>query len=332
MKKYLFIALAAAAMTSCSQDEVMEMNQEAIAFGGGFVENATRATDIGYKASNLNAFTLYGTVTNGADATKTVLLYNGENVSTTGGIVEDKVWTGYSTHYWIAGADYKFAAVVDASQINKNSIGMPETLIYNLADQKDMLYNLVTRKNNTELDEFQFNHLVSKVFFTFATTMAANSDYKYKVKDVEIYAGLATTGTYTCATNTWSIEGKATTSNSSTDDNIKFGDICGNGDTEDQNKTTCTPAYLTTEGLTSHNAKFVIPGKQNIYVRYTVELYLKDTLIKSETKTTAEAIEVTFEPNHVYNIKGELGINTPIQFSVSTLGGWDSEIQNVEVQ
>ena len=56
MKKYLFIALAAAAMTSCSQDEVMDAIQgEEIKFSNAFVENATRATDPTYGAVPLKS-------------------------------------------------------------------------------------------------------------------------------------------------------------------------------------------------------------------------------------------------------------------------------------
>ena len=114
MKKYLFIALAAAALTSCSSDDTLDVIQgEAIAFGGGFIENATRATTIGYTSDNLKEFTLYGTVTNSGNANNTVLLYNAEKVT---GTVGANLWTGYSTHYWIDGANYKFAAVVDASK------------------------------------------------------------------------------------------------------------------------------------------------------------------------------------------------------------------------
>ena len=68
MKK-LFIAIAAlAAMTSCSQDEVMEVAQkQAISFGNAFVGNSTRAAnDPSYGTSNsLKAFNVWGTVAAG---------------------------------------------------------------------------------------------------------------------------------------------------------------------------------------------------------------------------------------------------------------------------
>ena len=52
MKKFLFLAIAATAFASCSQDEVMEVAQkQAISFGEAFVGNATRSIDPSYGTS-----------------------------------------------------------------------------------------------------------------------------------------------------------------------------------------------------------------------------------------------------------------------------------------
>ena len=62
MKKYLYIALAAAALTGCSSDEAIEMvEKKAIAFDNVFVNNATRATDL--NKDNMEDFSVYGSVT-----------------------------------------------------------------------------------------------------------------------------------------------------------------------------------------------------------------------------------------------------------------------------
>ena len=58
MKKYISMALAAMALVSCSNDEFLEINQEAISFGEAFVDNATRAYDPSYGA-NANALTQF---------------------------------------------------------------------------------------------------------------------------------------------------------------------------------------------------------------------------------------------------------------------------------
>ena len=78
MKKFLFLAIAAAAMTSCSQDEVMEVaEKQAISFGNAFVGNVTRAaTDKTYSNTNLiNTFKVYGTVTGTTGANGTAYIF-----------------------------------------------------------------------------------------------------------------------------------------------------------------------------------------------------------------------------------------------------------------
>ena len=61
MKKYLYIALAAAALTSCSSDEAIEMvEKRAIGFDNVFVNNATRATDL--NKDNITEFGVYASV------------------------------------------------------------------------------------------------------------------------------------------------------------------------------------------------------------------------------------------------------------------------------
>ena len=58
MKKSLFImALGAIALTSCSQDEVLEVKQDAIAFSA-ITENASRAT----ASTTLDKFKVYAYV------------------------------------------------------------------------------------------------------------------------------------------------------------------------------------------------------------------------------------------------------------------------------
>ena len=68
MKKYLYIAIAAATLASCSQDEVMEVaEKEAITFGNVFVGKSTRAAeDPSYsnKDNVIKSFQLFGTVNN----------------------------------------------------------------------------------------------------------------------------------------------------------------------------------------------------------------------------------------------------------------------------
>ena len=69
MKKILFAVFALAALASCTNNEVIELNQQAIAFGDVFVDNATRA-DYSQAGKLVGSFKVYGTAND-------VLIYNG---------------------------------------------------------------------------------------------------------------------------------------------------------------------------------------------------------------------------------------------------------------
>ena len=135
MKKTLIAILALAAVAACNKAEVIESNPgEAIEFGDAFVDNATKAD---YSSTDITAFNVYGTVND-------VNIYNATPV-TKGTAEYGNAWTCGVTQYWIEGAAYKFAAVVDADKVNVDANGMPTSLEYAAVGQKDMLYKYVER-------------------------------------------------------------------------------------------------------------------------------------------------------------------------------------------
>ena len=96
MKKLFTILAVAAAVVACQKNETIALdNGEAIAFGNAFVENSVRAD---YSATDLQGFTLYGTVNN-------VNIYNGVAV-TKGTANYGDAWTCPVQQYWIEGAAY----------------------------------------------------------------------------------------------------------------------------------------------------------------------------------------------------------------------------------
>ena len=131
MKKLFVSIIAIAALAACAKEELVSVNQEAIEFGGPFVENATRATDKSYSGDKaLTAFNLYGTV---ASTNGIINIYNGCEVT---GTVGTAVWTCPVNQYWIAGATYAFAAVADGTVATTDTNGMPLTLTCNTRNYK----------------------------------------------------------------------------------------------------------------------------------------------------------------------------------------------------
>ena len=63
MKKIFIAIVALAAATACSNDELVSVNQEAIAFDNAFINNSVRSVaDPSLTASTLNDFAVFGFV------------------------------------------------------------------------------------------------------------------------------------------------------------------------------------------------------------------------------------------------------------------------------
>lgn len=327
MKK-LFIAIAAlAAMTSCSQDEVMEVAQkEAIAFNNGFINNATRAIDPSVNNTTVSQFNVWGTVTaEGGTATTAIF----ENTNVTGTAGTGNTWDTEVTQYWIAGAKYNFAGLINAGTVTLGNDKLPSTVTFtqDYTAEKDLLYarseeNIVGQATGNSAVPMTFDHMLSKVGFKITNNNAASSGYTYKVTDIKITSALATTGTATIASNsgnntfTWA-------SQSGSYSNLVFGNAVA------QNETTvnANAAEITeTATMYSNNEHLLIPNTYNTFeVQFTLETIVNDTSIKTnEVITKSAAAAVTFAPKTYYMINIGLQAGEPIQFTVTETETWSS--------
>ena len=314
MKKYLYIALAAAALTSCSSDDTLDVQKEAIAFGDAFVENGTRAaTDPSYGPQNeIKSFTVYGTV-------EGVNIFNGATV-TKGDAEYGAAWSCPVTQYWVDDADYEFAAVVGATKTNcDNTTKMPTSLEYTASNQTDMLYQKVTTTGqpttNGGLVAFTFNHLLAKAKFTFTNTtdhssVQTGTTYTYDITNLQI------TNTYGSAvynvTSGWDVTNSSAVA-------TEFGSITAlaNG----------TPQECAAE-------KLLIPGLTSVTVSFKYVIKVNDTKIyETENPVTATAtIEGGIKANNAYNFNVSLGLNNKIEFTVTAAPAWVTPTNDVTVQ
>lgn len=192
MKKNLFLlGLAVAAMTSCTNDEVVEVNQstqKAIEFES-FVNKGARAVTPTTDA-NLKKFYVWGYYGTG------IPVFTNEEVTKVGeDPASESVWNHTTTQYWTQNI-YYFAAYADGS----NGVSFPasdennetvlntnladETLTinnYTVDDTKDLIADVVkvdnTRFGHTTVG-FDFKHLLSKIQFQIKNTSA---DYKMRI-------------------------------------------------------------------------------------------------------------------------------------------------------
>ena len=311
MKKVIFALAAVVALAACSKEQTVVADRgDAIGFGTPFVENSTR---VDYSTSGaLTAFNVYGTVTGTAG---TVNIYKGVEVTKTkkenddiGG--DDSWWyAAGDAQYWIPGASYNFAAIVDATVASDDANGMPLTLTTQADDAmylKDMLYATATATVNAEGTpsanpvNFNFSHLLSKVKFT--VTSNAMGGYYHTVTGIKV--SNFETGTYTINGGTWA---------GVTAKDVDFAQIA--------EVTSATGAKTNAEML-------LVPNAAAFNVTFTVDLYKGTTKLGTETKTIPVTIKdaqdnvVGLQKGNSYNFTIACSVGNPIKFGVTNDPSW----------
>ena len=331
MKKYLYIALAAAALTSCSSDEAIEMvEKKAVSFDNVFVNNATRAADL--TAVNLADFSVYGSV----EANNTQgLIFNNTKVYKPEG---DSEFQYDNTQYWIASAQYDFAAFApntDAKwsySLTNDKIAQTGTITFDNAAagaNQDFLFAYTKPEKTadkilTQPDAvgFTFNHMLSRVKFTFVNDFAATSNIELKVTDVHI-TNAYTQGTLPISNGTagtWTAEAANATLN------IDFDDAGTNAIANNSGKASTTHYYL-------------IPVKNTYNVTFNVELIQAGVSVGKYDRTAT--VEIDLQKGISYDVKAILNDKNattnelfPIEFTVNGVEGWPTNWteQNATVQ
>lgn len=340
MKKLVLSMFAVAALASCVQNETINPGS-AIDFGAPFVGNTTKAADPSYgqNAVELKEFYVYGTV-QGTGAGE-VNIFNGAKVT---GSIGEAVWSCGVKQYWIPGATYNFAAVVDAD-VTPGANNMPAILVpvkHTVADDakhyvvdqlKDLLYaqpatilNAAPQANDTYAPvNFVFGHLLSKAHFT--VTSNTQDGYYYNVKDIKIHN--FKTGEYTINTNKWNKE------TATTDWAYELGDIL-NVTAANTNQTNATQVLL-------------IPTTTDFQIECIVELLnnngtddvADDVLLREIHYTAANkancdgctnanaehkapfTVSTDLVKGHAYNFTLALTTGTEIKFTVTANPNWE---------
>ena len=314
MKKLFTILAVAATLVSCAKEDVVrEAEGEAIQFGNAFVDNATRATDNTYGNVALTKFNVYGTVQGTGNGV--VNIFDGDVVT---GAVGQNVWSCDVKQYWIAGATYNFAAVVDIDKNTDNlpdgvatdANGMPKTITYTTANQNDLLYATAgpitgLAKDNQKVN-FTFSHLLAKAQFTVKSN--TEGGYYYSVKNIKV--SNFETGTYTINGGTWA---------GTTAKDIEFGNV---------EKVT----KADTNGKTNATQMLLIPTTTDFKVSFTVEIWndngdAEDVLLgtTSYTGDAAKIVSQDLVAGHVYDFNLDLKVGELIQFTVTSNPTWADE-------
>lgn len=306
MKKLFIAVMAVATLASCAQEEIILNNKKAISFGDAHVANSTKAIDTTYGngLTPLTKFNVYGTATGNEG---TIDVFNGTEVS---GEVGNEDWSYTGAQYWIANVNYKFVGVVDAEVVESTYVDLFPTQL-TVTNEKDALVSQIETRNqgdiiNDSAVNMQFEHLLSKVYFTF--TDSAADDYTFKVSNVTIKS-VGVSGTYTIATKVW---------DSVNSSDVVFGNVTG----ATADGATDAVVVLTT-GTTSHYAKLIVPGTyENLVVTFDVELSYNDKPFKTWKETVTMPTAVTLKAGYSYNFTAELVAGMPIIFKVTKDPTW----------
>lgn len=335
MKKFLFMAMAAAAFTSCSQDEVMEVaEKQAISFKDAFVENATRAIDATYNnTTKPESFLVYGNTKGDEDFASVVPIFKGVEVSkdiTSNASTGDYGYSASYTQYWIPGNTYNFAAVVDANEVTMDVAGMPTIIKYDATNQKDLLYatvNEITKPENGEVG-FTFNHMLSKAMFTIKNTMTSNTaDYMYTYRVTNICINNAVLSSeYTVGNAAWSVAKSYYTAESP----LSFGDVTENATTENGTTALLIGAVGKADEATSHHQRVLLPGTYiyneetktgGLNITCQIETLLNGQVI--DVQNYNKSISQTFVAGLAYNFVISLALEEPIKFTVTEVNDWN---------
>lgn len=313
MKKILFALCAMATLASCSNDEVVNFDKEAIAFDGAFVDNGTRATDnFTIETDELMDFAVWAT-TKRPSSTEIVPILDSVIVSRTS-TSTPWVYGATNTQYWIPGNTYQFAA---AKNYKKDGVelanGVPSKFTYNATTQADFIYAVRTcvgKDVDNDAVAFTFDHLLSKAYFTVKTNLmsGANANYTYRITNVCINNAVKE-ATYDVASETWGTG----TAYYTDQDPLTFNDVNAHG------KLAAGQTY------TSDLARLLIPASytdsNKLNITCTIETLYGDSVI--DVQPYNKYIVQEFEEGFVYNFV--LTLSDPgeaIEFTVTKVNEW----------
>lgn len=314
MKKFLLSVLAIAGLVACHNEEIVSVQKgNPIAFDS-FVENATR---VGYDNSEnrLDGFDVWAFM---------------DNVS--GVILEDEDvkrgehgFTYTNTQYWIPGHTYYFAALAPMNSLNVTKTlatgddalkGLGTVEFTNVDGTEDLLYaaTAVDANDNQGAVELQFNHLLSKVKFSFMNGFADDKydNYTFTVSNIEMTAPKSAYINLTAGEYTWYDHDEETT--------LKFG---------------YTDRANVGVAVSPADERLTIPaGEDQVYVvTFDVNLSVAGTSVGTYKKE-AKISGIAFEAGKGYSLTATINAATinlkEIDFD-ATVNGWDEsgEIFNV---
>lgn len=329
MKKLFVSILAITSLVACTKEEIVkEQSPFEIKYEGAYVENVTRAAvDPSTTTATIAGFNAYGFMDEPSG-----IVFNAEDVTKVG-----SGWSYANTQYWMPGHTYYFAALAPMDSKNwkltatgNNKLGAGVVEFTNVDGTEDLLYAATTVTTPAEITaqpdavKFAFNHLLSKVKFTF-TNGFRTDNMSVIVSDVKMTAPKS--GSIDLDVENWW-------------DN--------NGDWQ-LNQETVELAFGNVEELSDGasaevaNERLTIPAAADqVYdITFKVTVKVGDVIAIKEEVRTATVSGVALEMGKAYNFQATLTHSNvfddvtlyPITFEVTEVKEWvnaDTPDENVQ--
>lgn len=354
MKKKLFLGLLAAAavtFTACQKDEVIsEVPQDqAIGFGTYVGRDAqTKANVIGETELKTQGFGVFAYYTANTTYPNDNTAYapsfmNNEEVS-----FESSEWKYTNTKYWPGNSDaYKvsffayapyieigngpaptknitaFGTTGTGENTGKGDATLSFTVANTVSEQVDLLYATpvkdrwngdISIQNPTYTEQtvkFTFNHALTRIGFKVKTD---RPDYRVNISKITLTGDFNTVGTLNLNTGEWSGE------NNETDTDTY---ILNFNNANQINSTTAT-AITAIDGYVMTIPTNFTSSNLSVTVNYTYEYNVSSevwAMPVSDDKTGT--VSTNFEKGKAYTLVMTLDPMNPIQFSITSVTGWD---------
>lgn len=309
-KSFLMLGVAAMALASCTNEEVLNVAENRAIQFGTFVNNNTRAvTDL--TTESLKSFYAFGDYEEGAS-----IAFSNTEVKGTSG----SSYTPVNPAYWQTGKTYEFGAYSNGNAKLTDVTFTNGTLTiskYSVNDANDLVAATVSDISAPSAGEeksvpLTFKHLLSKVKFTFSTN-AVPEAFRMEVSNLT-FDGIKTNATCVFSNNTISTDWTGTS---------------------DAYTVPTLSDYAVAEGSASTEDILVIPQTNtDITASFTVTIYDQKTGVQIATNDfTASLNSTEWVEGNVYNYTATInpdevdGNLKPITFTVEEVSEWNPVTQ-----
>lgn len=326
-KTILLLAAATTAFASCTNSEVMEVADNRTIGFSSFVGNNTKA-DV--TTDNISTFWVFGDYNN----TNWVDVFNNVKVSKNGD------WKSEQLAYWQVNKMYNFGAYADGTTNLATETGVKydpstNTLTFTnyMAGGNDLIAATATNQSwdgsgDPDKVSFTFDHMLSKIVFTFKTKAA--DTYTMKVTNLKINntAIKTATGTY-ITTPVWNTVDNTATGEylyGQTPDYVAIEDYAdGTMGADGYFSKTTDPQYVIPQSNGALKASF----KVTVYDNNGTELCNRDfSGISLQYTASGLGTDNTWTAGYVYNYIATINPDDvsdalkPIEFTVNSVNTW----------